>query len=451
MKNTAPRMFGEAPPPSNENRKLLIMTGGVIFLLIALFTMNEGMFGGKPQEQVDEEVAEMDAGIAVPQLDTAKLSELVSDKTEDARDIQEEEGREFLLEYTSRLAEPHYRAMLTPSLTQDISQQVLANPDAWRGKPLRMRGYIREMRTKARPNGSKYYDGTMILDDGSQGHFVIQKLGRDDLGVGNSVRIDGILMKVFRSESGDELVEAPLVVGRSAERSFPALYTEDVGPFTESELNNIVNDDMVNGIGSLPFEEKWKLLGRAKYSSEDVNWDDAPVLDRALLSDYLKNGDDYRGMPVRLPLDGVAVLNTSTDLQGENPARIERVTDGWITENEWISTVPSLHFIGPFDIDYPVNDRTVAIGRGFFFKNLSYESSEVGLRRAPVLVLAELEELPRTEEKIVGYLIYGVAAGCIAIIAFIFLLLRRDAKSSSAFQKRLSDRKRRRPVTETAS
>ncbi|MDE0895084.1 MAG: hypothetical protein OSB10_00700, partial [Planctomycetota bacterium] len=245
--------------------------------------------------------------------------------------------------------------------------------------------------------------------------------------------------------------EAPLVVGRLAARSFPALYTEENGEFTETELAHIVNDDMLNGIGSLPFEEKWKLLGRAAYSADKVNWSETEILDRELLAKLLENGDSYRGVPLRLPLDGVAVLNTSTDRVGENPARIDRVTDGWIAETSWLSTVPAVHFLGPFDIDYPVNDHTVAVGKGFFFKNLAYESTDAGLRRAPVFVLTNLDELRRGEENMVGYLTYLVFGVCVSIGALIFFLLKRDASSSAEFQKRLAARKRKRPSINAAN
>lgn len=450
MKNTAPRMFGEAPPPVNENRKLLIMSGGVVFLVVALFTMNSklGMRGGDSEtEQQVEEVAD---DISVPEVDVPALAALVSDKTEAGRDIQEEEGREFLLDYTSRLAEPHYRALEAPFLDLEISAQIAAAPDDWRGKHVRLRGHLQDMRKKARPDGRSYYDGTLILDDGSPAHFVVERLWREDLELGKSVRIDGVVMKVFRSQAGSELVEAPLVVGREAVRSYPALYTENVGPFTESELANITNDGLMNGVGKLPFYEKWKLMGRAANSADDVDWDSVPILTRELLMEYLENGDDYRGTPVRLSPEGVALLNKSTDLAGENPARIERFTDGWISENSWQSVVGAVRFMGPFDAPYEQNDQTVVVGNGFFFKNHSFESMKLGLRVGPVFVFANMDVLPRPEEKIVGYLMYGVAAGSVGLGIFIFLLLRRDAKSSSEFQKRLSARKRRRPETGVA-
>ena len=451
MNNTPPRMFGDAPPPANENQKLLFMSAMALLLIGALVTMKSG--AGDTEEKLASDAGQQEPAkdISIPALDINILNALVSDRTEESRVIQEEEGREFLLNYTAKLADAHYRALNATVLTADTNSQVLADPNAWRGRALRMRGYIQELREKARPNGGKYFTGTMTLDDGSSGHFVVTRLDNKDMREGSSVRIDGIVMKVFRGEIGDGWIEAPLVVGRLAARSFPALYTEENGEFTETELAHIVNDDMLNGIGSLPFEEKWKLLGRAAYSADKVNWSETEILDRELLAKLLENGDSYRGVPLRLPLDGVAVLNTSTDRVGENPARIDRVTDGWIAETSWLSTVPAVHFLGPFDIDYPVNDHTVAVGKGFFFKNLAYESTDAGLRRAPVFVLTNLDELRRGEENMVTYLTYLVFGVCVSIGALIFFLLKRDANSSAEFQKRLAARKRKRPSINAAN
>ncbi|MFT4711038.1 MAG: hypothetical protein ACJAZ8_000660 [Planctomycetota bacterium] len=443
-------MFGEAPQPVNENRKLLIMSGGVVVLIIALFTMNSGLGPGAGSSSSADKVEQVTDNISVPELDVATLATLVSDKTQDGRDIQEEEGREYLLKYVGRLAPAHYRALGAPSLSAEVSAEIAADPTDWRGKAVHMRGQILDMRAKARPNGESYFDGTLTLDDGSPAHFVVERLWRPDLIKGDSVWIDGVVMKVFRGQAGDELLEAPLVVGRDAARSYPALFTENVGPFTESELVNVVNDGVVNGVGTLPFLEKWKLMGRAAYSADEIDWDSVPVLNRELLTEYVNNGDVYRGTPVRLAAEGVALLNKSTNSAGENPARIERFTDGWITENSWQTLVGGIRFMGPFEAPYEQTDQTVVVGNGFFFKNHAFESSKLGLRVGPVLVMANMDVLPRPEEKIVGYLMYGVFAGSIGLGVFIFMLLRRDAKSSSEFQKRLSARKRRRPETEVA-
>ncbi|MDE0897194.1 MAG: hypothetical protein OSB10_11495, partial [Planctomycetota bacterium] len=203
MKNTPPRMFGEAPPPANENQKLIFMSAIVLLLIVALVTMNSG--GGDTGETLASDARQQEPAkdISIPALDMNILNALVSDKTEESRVIQEEEGREFLLNYTGKLAAAHYRALNATVLTADTNSQVLADPNAWRGKALRMRGYIQELREKARPSGGKYFTGTMILDDGSSGHFVVTRLDNKDMREGSSVRIDGIVMKVFRGEIGD--------------------------------------------------------------------------------------------------------------------------------------------------------------------------------------------------------------------------------------------------------
>ncbi|MFT5059316.1 MAG: hypothetical protein ACI89E_002099 [Planctomycetota bacterium] len=453
MKNTPPRMFAAAPPPTNENRKLVLMSVAVMLLMVALVTMQKGLGKSKAKSTGRQPTTAQSSisDIAIPELDLERLAGLVADDNPESRQIQEEAGRELLLDYAARLGAPHYRAMQAPELTAELSAEILADPGSWRGKPVRMHGYIQDIRTKSREDGREYLSGTMILDDDSYAHFAFEKFTREGLGLGSVVRVDGIIMKAFLGEVGERLEEAPLVIGRVAERSYSPIYTEDFGDFTESELANIVNDDFVNGVGEVPFAEKWKLLARASYGAEDVDWENAPVLDKALLAELLANGDDYRGMPLRLPLDGVAIIDIDTDYAPENPARINQVTEGWIYENEWSSTVGMIHFFSPFGLDYAFDDKTVAKGHGFFFKTHAYQASEAGLRRTPIIVLAELNEVVRAEETMVRYLMVAVAGGSIAIGAMIFFLLRRDAKSSDEFQKRLAARKRKRPAVDSAT
>ena len=103
-------MFGEAPPPANENQKLIFMSAIVLLLIGALVTMNSG--GGDTEEKLASDAGQQEPAkdISIPSLDMNILNALVSDKTEESRVIQEEEGREFLLNYTGKLAAAHQLA-----------------------------------------------------------------------------------------------------------------------------------------------------------------------------------------------------------------------------------------------------------------------------------------------------------------------------------------------------
>lgn len=456
MANKAPRMFGDqTPPDTNAEMKRILWMSGVLVVLLVIFVVN--LPGGAEDPRPDLPMGVTEGGptaprVKVPELDVAALAALVADSTEDARSTLEADARELLFEHAAKLVDRHFEAMDTPALDEALVAEILGDPDASRGRPLRLRGYLLDMVQRTRADGEPFHQGSMVLDDGVIVHVAADDLQTDKLGPGSAVRLDGFFMKVLVEEAGGGWIDAPLVVGHELVRSFPALYTElpnarveDGGTYTESELANIVNDDIREGVGTLPFAEKWKLLGRAALAAEDgVDWDATPVLDRQTLQALLDDPDPWRGMPVRLPLDGAALLTVTNRPAGENPARLERYADGWLAEYSWYDFVPTIQFLAPFDVDIDTAEDPTVVGRGFFFKNLAYQADEAGTRLTPILVLSSLDEVGRSGSGSVPTLMAIVAGGAILFGAILFLLVRRDKQQSEAFAARRKQRQRRR-------
>jgi hypothetical protein len=446
-------MFGDKqpPPPGNELKRILGMSVALLVLLV-VFVVN--LPSSVPDVELPDSATaeELPEGprIKVPELDVAALAALVDDANPEKRSTLEPEARELLLDHTAKLIDRHYDALDTPVLDEALVREILGDPDAYRGKPMRMRGYVLDFVKRARPSGDDFYQGSLVLDDGTVSHFVADSFESDKIDMGVAVRLDGFFMKVLEEQAGGRWMDAPLVVGGEAVRSFPALYTEPQntrveggGTFTQSELANIVNDDIASGIGTLPFEEKWKLLGRAALLEEgEIDWDSVPVLDGATLRQLLEDPDPWRGMPIRLPLDGAALMNTRVRPAGENPARIERYTDGWLAEYSWASTVPAIEFLAPFEVDIDTDLDPTVMAQGFFFKNLAYQSSGTGIRLTPVLVLSSIEELGRPSAGAVPILMAIVTGGAILIGLALFLLVQRDRRRTAAFEARRKERRR---------
>lgn len=446
-------MFGATPPNAGaEKKKILVMSGALLVLLVA-FLFNQTK-SSRPDVDVpmsgiggqDGEVAEV-VDIQIPAQRSAELGKLVKDGTRSERATLEAEAVELALDDAARLAAPHYDAMATRVANETVVRELEASPKTARLSPLRLRGYVLSMTVRERANGQPYRAGTIILDDGTPAHYLVSKLAEDKLNVGSAVRLDGLFVKNFSEEVDGTWLDGPLVAGREMVRSFPALYTAegDLGPFTETELAHIVNDDIETGVGTLPFEEKWKLMARAaNVQAEDIDWNSVPMLDAATLRDILMDGDKWRGQPIRLPADGAALMTSSVRPAGENPARLETYTEGWLADNSWLNLAPAIQFLAPFGKQIPDEADPTVLGRGFLFKNLAYRSSGTGVRLTPVLVLSQLEPLPRPSERILGYLLGIVILISVVLGTGIFILLRRDKKRSEEFQRQRSLRRRSR-------
>ena len=444
-------MFGgqTPPPPGNEMKRIAIMSGALI-LLLAAFIIN--MPGGAPDVQLPESAYEepLETRIKVPELDLPALVALVKDDTKEARTTLEPEARELLFDHAAKLVDRHFEAMQAPVLDEQLLGQILDNRDDWRGKPVRMRGYILDFVQRARSNGDEYFQGSIVLDDGVICHFAADAFETEKIDKGVAVRLDGFFMKVLTEQAGGQWMDGPLIVGRQAVRSYPALYTEPEntrveggGTFTESELANIVNDDILTGIGKLPFEEKWKLMGRAAYlEAGEIDWANVPVLDKETLRQIVEDGDAWRDMPIRLPLDGAALMTATTKRAGENPARIERYTDGWLAEYSWTDTVPAIEFLAPFPVGIDTAEDPTVLANGFFFKNLAYQSSGTGVRLTPILVLTSIEEMGRANKGAVPMLMAIVAGGVILFGLVLFFLVQGDRKKTAEFEARRKARKR---------
>lgn len=439
--------FGATPPPAGNEKKRLMIMGGAFVVLLSVFIWKLPD-ATKGKQAVDPAASEVQAPkFKIPELHPDEVDALAKDATEAGRSTLEPGLIDIALDDADKLAEPHYNAMKTPDANAETIAALEADLTAARQKPLRLRGFVLSMRERTREDNKPYKTGLLVLDDGSPAFYAVSRLADKDLGVGSAVRVDGLFVKMMRDEVDGTWFEGPLVAGREMIRSFPALYTEsgDHGPFTEAELANIHNDDIESGIGTLPFEEKWKLMARAKLLKEgEINWDEVPVLDAATLSDILENGDKWRGQPIRLPEDGAALMTSASSPAGENPARITTETEGWLADNSWLNLAPAVEFLAPFGVTIPDEKDPTVLGRGFVFKNLSYRSSGTGVRLTPVLVLSELTPMARPDESIFGYMMAGVAGISVLLGIGIFLLLRRDNRQSREFQAQRRERARKR-------
>jgi hypothetical protein len=155
----------------------------------------------------------------------------------------------------------------------------------------------------------------------------------------------------------------------------------------------------------------------------------------------LKDGEAWRGKPIQVPISqnmGMATVDP-----GENPARLDRVTEGWIGNTTWANQAGVIKFLYPGEFP-KLEVGSLVQGRGFFVKNHNYEPRDGGVRQAPYFVLADLEIFVPPENNLAKHLMWGVAGLALLLLMVFPVLLLRDKKKSEALQRDLVRRKQER-------
>ncbi len=432
---------------TGEKRRLGFLIGGFVvvtgILLSALFKAREPGQREAPRAVVDESVVQ-EPLLAVPELDLARLAALVHDADPADQVVLESEAADLVLAAARRYTPRHYAELAAPELTAAGIAALAAEPSAARGKPFTARGRIVGLRARAGAAHEDQFLGRLELEDGSTAHFLVLSVPEHAAEVGGFVRVDGLFLKLFSTE--DELTPGtwqpgPLLVGARAERSYPSLgqvTVLDLGAFDEVEDADLTTDPP-RIVADTPAEPFWRLMAYARDLPEGaIDWSRAPTLDQRLLDQLLENPSEFRALPVTLPIS--RLQDGRVRLAGENPARMQRYMQGWIGNNTWKGAI---QFRSPvLRPELVVTD--LVYGRGFFLHDFSYESSERGLRVAPVFVLQTLEHLvPKTSTTLAG--IAWFVAGLGAFLAGLFAILaRRDKRRSAEFEQELVRRRRAR-------
>lgn len=434
-----------------ERRRLASMLVGLGLVLAMLFAGWLKSRGARHAgEDLPGEELDLVETVHVPTIDPARLSALVDDHDERGRVVLEPAALDAILADVRRLTPASFEALGIEPLDAARAAALREAPAAARGRALRMRGSVRALETRRAPKGGEErHLGLVDLEQGGQAWFLALAVPE----LGSFVRVDGLFLKHYRAEvdppadaapgTAPVWVDAPLLVAPRAERSYP-----DLGRVRELDaalLAQVQDDRLVFEGGSaphitgLPFDALWQLMAWVRdLPAGAIDWEAAPELDAPALAAMLEDGTPLRGKPFRLPisrLQGVRVKRA-----GENPARLEAYTEGWIGNATWQNVV---HFKTPaLHPELGLSDYVHA--RGFFLKDFAYESAQRGLRVAPVFVLDEIVAFEPEEDPAVRLLAFAVAGGVVLFIVWLVLRVRRDRKLSREAAAKLLERKRKR-------
>lgn len=453
----------EAERMARRDRNRLIGFTVLAVLLGASYLVVQNQSKNRRAEAEREQRAELPGGgaetqIYVPEFDAPEVLESIADGTEAERQSLADEPLEAVFRYARSVGDASMMdALGRRELDGAVRQELMEAPAEHRLDALRIRGRVAVARRRPRDGALKGdWIGTLRDLDGEFTHFLAARAPKQanqlrGVAPGDYLRMDGVFHSIHSVpvEIDGEIVEvtAPLVVGRDLMASIPPISAELA---RETPALADVKDDPKEGAEFDPAEfddARWQLLGKAQLVGEEIDWEAAPELDNELLQTIFENPDEYRGVPVRIPIS--VNMDTFTEVVGDNPLRLPRITQGWIANMTWKGPATAIRWYGPFirrDMRHKeINDENRYVtGKGFFFRNHRYASRDGTLRRAPVFVMHDVEIFTPEPSKTIAYTAYFVLGGTIFLIVVIYLLLMADKRRSNELYEEMLRRKRAR-------
>ena len=437
-----------AQSATRDKRRMLIMAFALVLLVIGYFYSESKGNEYARSAQLDLPGTPVDqvTYIQLPEIDTATIDALVSDATDEDRVLLERDAVDLLLPIARNLTDAHFEELNATELNAARAAELLANPTAARGQAFTARGWLVTKRLRkpgaGRPNE---VHGLVVLEDFTSVYFIVAEDSSftKPLVETDYVRLDGLFLKAFNEEDVDkpgEWIQGPLLVGPGLQRSY-----RDLGEVASLPLDTFIDvqdDDLRDGITGVPHSALWTMLAFARdRDRENFDWEGIPELSNEIAIEMLKNGSDWRGRAFRMPV--LKVLAIWERSPGENPARMDKVTEGWIGSWTWTGEAKVLRFAMPGD-QHGIVEGDEITGSGVFLKNVAYEPGKGGMRVSTMVVLDSLEKFDRPVDRSMDTMWAFVMGGTGLMVALLVYLVTRDRKRATELQDKLVARRRAR-------
>jgi hypothetical protein len=432
---------GQMTSVGNPRLKLITMSVGLVLVVAAYLTIQ----WRASTAPADDSHAPLGAGqLALPQLPPGTL-EAFDDSTAEARVLLDRDGLEVLLAHVRQLTDAHLEQLAPPGLDGARAAELMAQPAAHRGEYYSVRGEVLSS-TESRDGGSRHRRAILALEDGTAVHALAPAREGETLEVGQWARLDGVFAKVFTDRlvpgtgADDDWRSGPLLVGARLLPSFP-----DFGPVTElpAELLTQVTDDTASAWEPMDEELRWRALAYARDLPEGaIDWTAATELEAAQMEQLLERPDLFRGQPFTV---AVGLLQHITRKRaGENPARLDAVTEGWLAKTTWSEQSPVLKFVAPGDQvqGLALGDR--ASLQAFFLRNESYLTATNVRRVVPVFVAHRVAPFVPPEDVWLHRIGLAFIGLTVVLSAVILTLVRRDQRRAASLQEQITERRRAR-------
>jgi hypothetical protein len=460
----------------SEKTKLIAMLVGLLLVVVAYFMSD--LQGQKHLDKQGDLIGQepgFNVEVVVDALDMSSIVDKILDNRPEDRVLLSSEITKPLTDYVQGKNAGHFHAMGLELLDAEKRQALEEAPSEHRGQAYRTRGKLSEIKSRKRMDGKTEYRGWLTGEDGSATHFVSMGVPKE-ITLTGSMRMDGVFLKLYSAEGHEqEWVNGPLLVCAELVNSFSSLTADDTSPEGLARSFARIKDDTAQastGLDRPVTDIQWSLMEFAKTEAyQAIDWDNAVELTNDTMSEILTDGSLWRGrsagdpdphqanerrtelpalaadlipIPIRIPISRNMGINTYDP--GENPARLDSITEGWIGNMTWTNQAGVVYFVlGEHRPELTDRKQARLIeGRGFFVKNHNYMSKDKGTHTAPFFVMTEMNSYTPGEDNSAENLMWAILIITLVLVVAFPVLLMRDRKKSEELHQDLVRRKQER-------
>lgn len=365
-------------------------------------------------------------------VDPARLADVEDDNISD-RVVKEMDPYLHLIKESAKIL-PGDMELLGAKIA-DIDA-VRADPAAFRGKPLSIKGNLQWWETEQFQD-FELFRGYMTTLEGDHVYFTVLGMP-DDVALGDVFRLNGFFFKIFSfllPQDDTRVSDAVFLVGRRLITSF-----YDMDPVTEVnvDLLDTITDYQLEG-SLVDFQEKplFHLLSYVQTLDDEAYA--AIEFPEHLAMKIRSRPSEFRGQPVDVVGQLVWLRQTLLGPEGENPLGIPKVHRGILYNHRG-------KFCYFFALDVPEwlkpEMRELVHLKGFFFRNYSWETREGATVSAPTLVVRGFEKYVIPEDNTMFYVTLFIFGLTIVIVGFFFISVFQDRKRAREYRSRFIAKKK---------
>ena len=414
-------------------RRRMIAYAGTVALILGFLAWQASRPAPAPAALEDVAAPDEPRGVreSLAKVDPSLLAG-VRDGTEVERALLEPGPTAHLVEQAGRLV---YGDLEQMGLQAVPRAELVADPAAWRGRPVTVLGTLRALETVDDAAGTTRR-GTLQDEHGEAWIFIVLSEPAD-VRPGDVVRVSGFFFKLHDYLAPDNsLVSGPLVVGQELLRS--AWRIEPVTELSPELLARVRDTSLADA--SLPLEspEFYSLLSFVENAPDEALLGPDGRLQEVRASDLLQNSLIWRGRPVRVSGLLLAAEEVPLGLRGENPLGRPFIWNLWLSSYAGVCRVLSLE--KPEGIEVR---RDIVDADGVYFRRYSYENTKDQPRTAAVVVARHVHRYDPPKDTFTPLLVKAGIALVAVLGGLLWMAGRRDRLSGAMERQKRIERQKK--------